>query len=406
MPLSKEMKDGTSPQRIRHEVRSRVMTSVDVDTGGDDTLHPDSKFRGAHVESEPGQLEHGAKTDREVVDGSPDQNIKQRDAWRMLWGATGIYVAYLYYGHIQEDVFRFRAADGSKFRFAWFLQVLESLANICVGLVGRYLLGGTAGLPLGPFVTSGASQVFSKAFTSLSLAAGLSFPVCILAKSAKIVPVMLGQLALGGSSYTVRDYSLAAAIVGGTALLSLGESKAKKEKEQHDNTFTGITFIILSLGMDGLTAGLQKRLKRNALLANKIPTPCDFLLYTNVSMAATALTIALVTDDWRQGWAFTVENPAILRMVLQVCLCSAIGQSFIFYIVAHFDPLVCATVTTTRKIMSVVWSITTKGHVLSEQGCVGLLMAVSALMLEIQGKIFLYHRKNQPNEKYRTKTSM
>jgi UDP-galactose transporter B1 len=130
------------------------------------------------MESEPEQMEHGNKTDREEVDGLQDhQHIKQRDAWRLLWGATGIYVAYLYYGHIQEDVFRFRAADGSKFHFVWFLQVLESLGNICVGLVGRYMLGGTEGLPLGPFVSSGASQVFSKAFTSLSLAAGLSFPV-------------------------------------------------------------------------------------------------------------------------------------------------------------------------------------------------------------------------------------
>lgn len=404
MSPSKELKVGTSPQtKIRREIRSRVMSPVEVDPGGDETLRPDSTFRLAHMESD--QVENGIKTDREVEDGSQNQRIKQRDAWRLLWGASGIYVAYLYYGHIQEDIFRFRAADGSKFHFAWFLQVLESLGNICVGLLGRYMLGGTAGLPLGPFVSSGASQVFSKAFTSLSLAAGLSFPVCILAKSAKIVPVMFGQLLLGGSSYTVRDYCLAAAIVGGTALLSLGESKTEKEQPQpqHATTFTGIAFIIVSLIFDGATAGLQKRLKRNALVANKIPTPCDFLLFTNISMAATALTIALATDDWRQGWAFIVENPALLRMILTCCVCSAIGQSFIFYIVAHFDPLVCATITTTRKITSVVWSITTKGHVLSEQGCMGLLLAVSALLLEIQGKVSLHNRNHR---KHQTKTSM
>jgi UDP-galactose transporter B1 len=393
-------------------MRSRgMMSPMEVDHGGDEThtntntLHPDIKFRLSPKGQEPDRIEHGATTsaaEREGGEGLSlqDQIAKQGDGWRLMWGATGIYMAYLYYGHIQEDLFfRFQAADGSKFRYAWFLQVLESLANICVGLVGRYMLGGTAGLPLGPFVSSGASQVFSKAFTSLSLAAGLSFPVCILAKSAKIVPVMLGQLVLGGSSYTVKDYSIAAAIVGGTALLSLGESKA--QKEQQASTFTGIAFILLSLVMDGVTAGLQKRLKQNALLTQKIPTPCDFLLYTNASMAATALTIALATDDWRQGWKFTVENPAILRMVLQVCICSAIGQSFIFYVVAHFDPLVCATVTTTRKIMSVVWSIATKGHELSEQGCMGLGLAVSALLLEIQGKVSLRHRKQ-----YQTKTSM
>jgi hypothetical protein len=149
MSPSQELKDDASPQasKIRREIRSRVMSPVEVDPGGDEAVRSDSKFRLAqNMESEPGQMEHGAKIDREGVDGShQDQHIKQRDAWRLMWGATGIYIAYLYYGHIQEDLFRFRAADGSNFHFAWFLQVLESLGNICVGLVGRYMLGGTAG---------------------------------------------------------------------------------------------------------------------------------------------------------------------------------------------------------------------------------------------------------------------
>jgi hypothetical protein len=75
---------------------NRVMAPVKVDLGGDQTLHPDIKSRLVHMGSEPGQMEHGGKKQREVVDGSQDENIKQRDTWRLLWGATGIYVAYLF----------------------------------------------------------------------------------------------------------------------------------------------------------------------------------------------------------------------------------------------------------------------------------------------------------------------
>jgi UDP-galactose transporter B1 len=321
----------------------------------------------------------------------------KNDAWKLCFGATGIYLAYLVYGSVQEDVFRFRAADGSNFRNAWFLQVLESCANIVVGVAGRHVFGGTKGLPFMPFATSGASQVFAKVFTNLALAAGLSFPVCILAKSAKMVPVMLGQLALGGCSYTLRDYCIAAAIVGGTALLTLGEQDKQKgvsddvdhdnSNNQYNNTYAGLGFIMFSLVMDGVTAGLQKRLKQDAATSGKIPTPYDFLLFTNMSMAATALTIAVISGDWTAGWAFCMANPALWRMILMCCVCSAVGQSFIFYVVSHFDPLVCSTITTTRKIMSVVWSIASKGHSLSEQASLGLLVAVSAILLEVQGKI-------------------
>jgi hypothetical protein len=146
-----------------------------------------------------------------------------RDVYKLIFGAGGIYVAFIYYGSLQEDVFNFKAPDGSTFQFAWFLQFLEALANIVVGYMGRRLVGGTEGLPMKQFYISGATQVFSKAFTSLALAKGLSFPVATLAKSGKMAPVMAGQLLLGGASYTIREYLQVAAIIGGTAVLSLGK---------------------------------------------------------------------------------------------------------------------------------------------------------------------------------------
>jgi UDP-galactose transporter B1 len=107
---------------------------------------------------------------------------------------------------------------------AWYLQVLESLANVAFGTVALAIMGltgtgyngpkedaggggrkrwwgGTPNLPKRPFLSSGLSQVCSKAFTSLALANGLSFPVATLAKSGKMAPVMIGSLILGGASY-------------------------------------------------------------------------------------------------------------------------------------------------------------------------------------------------------------
>ena len=43
---------------------------------------------------------------------------------KLLIGAGGIYASFLYYGALQEDVFHFKAADGTMFKQAWFLQAL------------------------------------------------------------------------------------------------------------------------------------------------------------------------------------------------------------------------------------------------------------------------------------------
>lgn len=45
-------------------------------------------------------------------------------ALKLLIGAGGIYASFLYYGALQEDVFHFKAADGTMFKQAWFLQAL------------------------------------------------------------------------------------------------------------------------------------------------------------------------------------------------------------------------------------------------------------------------------------------
>lgn len=157
---------------------------------------------------------------------APDSpGAARAQAARLLVGAGGIYASFLYYGSLQEDVFRYQSSeDGSKFTMAWYLQVLESLANVAFGTVALAIMGltgtgyngpkedaggggrkrwwgGTPNLPKRPFLSSGLSQVCSKAFTSLALANGLSFPVATLAKSGKMAPVMIGSLILGGASY-------------------------------------------------------------------------------------------------------------------------------------------------------------------------------------------------------------
>lgn len=165
-------------------------------------------------------LESSGTSSKETVEPA---TAARRDAYKLCFGAGGIYLAFLYYGSLQEDVFRFKAPDGSTFQFAWFLQFLEASANIVVGYLGRRFIGGTPNLPMRQFAITGASQVFSKAFTSLALAKGLSFPVATLAKSGKMAPVMAGQLLLGGSNYSVREYLQVVAIIGGTAMLSLGK---------------------------------------------------------------------------------------------------------------------------------------------------------------------------------------
>lgn len=303
------------------------------------------------------------------------------DHVKLLIGAGGIYAAFLYYGSLQEDVFRYTSADGSAFKEAWFLQVLEALANVIVGFVGMKIMGETKGIPLKMFGISGAAQVSAKACTSLALANGLSFPVATLAKSGKMAPVMAGSLLLGGATYSVREYLQVAAIIGGTAVVSMG-----KKKGGSSNSALGVAYIVMSLVLDGVTAGFQKRLKAETAKAGVKPKPYDFMFWTNLFMCLTATVIAFGLGEFTTGLAFTAANPEILSKIIKFALCSAVGQSFIFYTITNFDPLVLSTVTTTRKIFSVLLSIFLKGHTLSLTGWSGIALACGGILSEMQAK--------------------
>jgi UDP-galactose transporter B1 len=317
----------------------------------------------------------GSETDAKAAAG-------MSDSVKLMIGAGGIYGAFLYYGSLQEDVFRFVAPDGASFKAAWFLQVLEALANVIIGFLGMQLTGPTKGIPLRMFGISGAAQVTAKACTSLALANGLSFPVATLAKSGKMAPVMLGSLILGGASYTTREYLQVAAIIGGTAIVSMG----KKKGAGSASSTMGVFYIVMSLVLDGVTAGFQKRLKVETAKVGVKPKPYDFMFWTNLFMCLTATVIAGLLGEINSGVAYLMANPEILSKITKFAICSAVGQSFIFYTIANFDPLVLSTVTTTRKIFSVLLSIFLKGHSLSLIGWSGISMSCAGILSELQAK--------------------
>eukprot|EP00587_Corethron_hystrix_P007460 CAMPEP_0113315038 /NCGR_PEP_ID=MMETSP0010_2-20120614/10870_1 /TAXON_ID=216773 ORGANISM="Corethron hystrix, Strain 308" /NCGR_SAMPLE_ID=MMETSP0010_2 /ASSEMBLY_ACC=CAM_ASM_000155 /LENGTH=250 /DNA_ID=CAMNT_0000171467 /DNA_START=101 /DNA_END=850 /DNA_ORIENTATION=+ /assembly_acc=CAM_ASM_000155 len=212
-------------------------------------------------------------------DGKNDPIGRGRDrtpaALKLIFGVGGIYAAFLYYGSLMEDVFNYQnKSTGEKFTMAWFLQTLEAAANVFVGIVGMRLTGWTRNLPKKMFAMTGLTQVTSKACTTLALANGLSFPVATLAKSGKMAPVMLGSLLLGGAKYGFRDYLQVVAIIGGTAIVSMDKSKSGTA-----NSIAGVFFIIVSLICDGLTGGVQKRLKAEAAEMGKVPKSYDFMFW-------------------------------------------------------------------------------------------------------------------------------
>jgi UDP-galactose transporter B1 len=301
------------------------------------------------------------------------------DRLKLLQGAAGIYFFFIMYGRMQERIFKYKSASGKKFTSVWFLQLIDALCNVAVGGLGRQLQGSTAGLPQDILASSGFLQVLSKYCLSASLAAGLSFPVATLAKSAKMVPVMIGSLLIGGQKFGNRQLAQAAAIVGGTSLVTLSEGGGKGG----GNSGKGLLLVLGALACDGFVGGQQKRLKSKCKEENKKVRPYDLMFWSNFYMAVGSVVAATAFSEMRPGFKFLRENPELLQQVLKFGVCGAMGQASIFYTIANFDPVVSTAVTTTRKLISVLVSLFEGGGELAPAGWLGLSVAGVGILGEV-----------------------
>jgi len=165
-------------------------------------------------------------------------------------------------------------------------------------------------------------------------------------------------------------------------------SMAKKKKPSGDaGSMLGVLCICASLTCDGITGGMQKRLKNVAKSRGVTVKPYDFMFWTNFFMVLSASAVALATGQFVSSANFCLDNPKIMEKIIRFALCSAFGQTFIFILIAVFDPLICTTVTTTRKIFSVLLSIFLKGHQLNRDGWIGVAVASSGILGELQDKV-------------------
>jgi UDP-galactose transporter B1 len=361
---------------------------------------------------------------------------KEASPISLIIGVVGIYGAFMYYGFLQAEVVKFTSPDGEKLEREWFLQTLEALANVILGAFGLYVLeGGPSKLiPWKGFAISGTTQVLAKAMTQKSMIYGVPFFVATLVKNAKMVPVMIGSIVMSGKTYPIRKYVQVFLIIAGVVIVSIFKSKKPalvchidsdckanqicslskheciasssseassllKDGRSSSSSLSdqtemfGLFFLCIALLCDGITGGTQDSMKKeyNKTCEEKLGCkgklkPYDLMLFTNLFMMFIALTIALTSDQFFGGVAFILANPEIASKVLNFVICSALGQSAIFFTLAKFDPLVTTTVTTTRKIFSVLLDIFTQGHVLNSYQWAGVGVASFGVILELQEK--------------------
>lgn len=205
------------------------------------------------------------------------------------------------------------------------------------------------------------------------------YPVQVLFKSCKPVPVMIFGIVLG-KKYSLRKYVNVMIITCGVALFMGGGSstKADNSNSSADSTLMGAVMLSLSLCFDGATGAYEDK-----LMGKDHVGPFDLMF--NIQLGKSVISfIALVAMNQLSSFVDTLQDGLFVLILLGIT--GAFGQVFVFLTISKFGALNCALIGLFRKMLSLILSLILFGHSLNAIQTVGLVLSLIAMIANFYDK--------------------
>ena len=297
---------------------------------------------------------------------------------------SGVYFFYLWYGIYQQAIWT-KEANGDMFKSTLFLLVIQCLVNAFFAVLVSFLYNLCGPKDTSQDTTKQVKDLSSKAesapgyiralcgdrltghlwmgfiafFYAFAMVASnqalqhVSYPTQALGKSCKMIPIMFANVMINGTKYSNLKYASAFFITVGIVVFRLFGSSSKTGGE---NSNFGLLLLLASLCLDGLTASNQTKY-RNEFSSPTLRGALQMMRQTNLWACLHLGVLALLTGDFQSGFLYIQSHPHLMSAILQFSLCSALGQIFIFLTITGPGPLVCTTITTTRKFFTILISV-------------------------------------------------
>ncbi|KZP01343.1 UDP-galactose transporter [Calocera viscosa TUFC12733] len=241
-------------------------------------------------------------------------------------------------------------------------------------------------------------------FASLS---HISYPTMVLAKSCKLVPVMIMNVLLYRRKFALHKYIVVGMVTTGIAMF-MGFGKSKGGKATSQSSVYGLSLLLINLAIDGATNSTQdevfSRYRVNGqqmmffinlfstiLTSTLLILPLPFIPVIHPSHSTTA--------EFFTALDFIRTHPSIMVPLAQYALTGALGQLFIFETLQHFGSLTLVTITLTRKMFTMVLSVFVYNHRLTLGQWAGAGVVFAGIVLEAWVKRKDIHAKRVLLEK-------
>eukprot|EP00397_Hematodinium_sp_SG-2012_P027773 GEMP01029206.1.p1 GENE.GEMP01029206.1~~GEMP01029206.1.p1 ORF type:complete len:330 (+),score=41.51 GEMP01029206.1:195-1184(+) len=307
--------------------------------------------------------------------------------FRLIAYSLGVIVSFTLFGYAQEAVTRTEfGAEKERFTFTSVLIVIQCVGNALVAALflkwqNKSLTGGVPMKDVS-VVSCGA---FGAHFFGLLALRHIPFPMQVVCKSCKSIPVMFGESIFAGKTHTLARKIQVLLMTVGVIVFTLSGKKAKGESHLSFELFMGIAFVMLALVCDGIYGPYQNKISKQY-------NPSSFNLMFNLNAGEGLLALIIcIADGSLVAFIPFVQRHIIVfaPLLIQFSVCMALGNAFLFKLQSDFGALTVTITTTVRKMVSVIFSVFLFGHYLlvAQWGAATLVFLASPISNFIVSKI-------------------
>jgi len=208
----------------------------------------------------------------------------------------------------------------------------------------------------------------------------LSFSVSTLAKTMKVVPVMIWGYVLDGKKFAPREYAEATMVTFGCFLFVVNrgwESAVERRYEMNavDASLArrwamdvGVFILVLYFVCDGFTSSYQQTMYRRHNV-----TATAQVFFTSTFTTMFSFIWIVFTGQMNAAVEFIFQHPTAAGDILLLSVASTVAQFSIAYTIRSYSAVVLASIMTARQFMSVLISCYIFGAPLNIIQWVGIL---------------------------------
>lgn len=307
-------------------------------------------------------------------------NTAVRDCVLVCYCFVGLMGSYLTWGLLQERIMTqsYVNSEGKQTFFKDSQFLVFSNRALAFGIAAAYLMTKKQSrnrAPLYKYSYASLSNIMSTWFQYEALKF-VSFPTQVLAKSCKIIPVMLMGKIVSRAKYEFHEYFTAVLISVGMIFFLMGSATGAPGSSI--TTITGVLFLCLYMTFDSFTSNWQGDLFKTYKMTS-MEMMCGVNLFSTLFTAASLS----IQGGFMESLDFATEHKKFVFDCVILSISSAVGQLFIFYTIATFGPVVFTIIMTVRQATAIILSCIVYDHHISNVGIFGVIIFFFAIFLRV-----------------------